>query len=84
MREVGTRSTTDELEKAKKAVVLKTAPELIGHIRLFYRLLFLFYPSFPYSGLNLDTAALISELIVDRTLDELEACSVQLVRTGLI
>ena len=33
LREVGTRSTADELEKAKKAVVLKTAPELIGHIR---------------------------------------------------
>lgn len=32
LHEVGTRNTREELAKAKKAVVQKTAPELIGHI----------------------------------------------------
>lgn len=32
-----------------------------------------------FSGMNLETAAVISELIVDRTLDELEGCTGRLV-----
>ena len=33
------------------------------------------------SGINLETAATISELIVDRTLDELDSCTIKLVLT---
>ena len=52
-----------EYVDAKKAVAHKAAPEIINHI----------------SGINLDIAADISELIVEQTLDKLEKCNAKLV-----
>ena len=48
---------------AKKSVAHKSAPEIINHI----------------SGINLDVAADISELIVEQTLMKLEKCNARLV-----
>ncbi len=49
--------------EAKKAVMRKSAPEIINHI----------------SSANIDTAASISELIVEQTLEQLDRCAAKLV-----
>jgi hypothetical protein len=59
LRQIGSRELQNELSETKKAVTKKTSPEIINHI----------------SAVNLEAAAVISELIVDRTLDELEGCT---------
>ncbi len=55
-----------EFVEAKKAVVRKAAPEVINHI----------------SAANIDTAAAISELIVEQTLERLDRCNAKLVSQG--
>lgn len=54
---------SSEYMDAKKSVAHKSAPEIINHI----------------SGINLDVAADISELIVEQTLMKLEKCNARLV-----
>ena len=81
---MGTGELENELVDTKKAVIQSTIPELINHIRYACSRRLTYHVTigklaFFTSGINLETAATISELIVDRTLDELDSCTIKLV-----
>lgn len=84
---MGTSDVQDEQVNAKKAVAQCTIPELINHIRFVCPYHMMCHMTINKdisftSGINLETAARISELIVERTLDELDSCSIKLVLTS--
>lgn len=65
LRKFAVTEPDKEFALAKKAVVHKTAPEIVSTI----------------TGANVELAAGISEFIVDMTLEKLAECSAKLVRT---